>query len=88
MGKKDQLFAPETGPWGGWKGPLGLVLFPQPVGARIGFCPASEYSLPRWAPDRYGVLIKELGIPLRGLFIIDPQGVVQQVRLITACPAD
>lgn len=28
----------------------------------------------------YGVLVKEMGIPLRGLFIIDPEGNLQQVR--------
>jgi hypothetical protein len=27
----------------------------------------------------YGVLIKDAGIALRGLFVIDPEGVVQQV---------
>lgn len=29
----------------------------------------------------YGVLIKEDGIPLRGLFIIDPEGTVQQATI-------
>jgi peroxiredoxin 2/4 len=28
----------------------------------------------------YGVLIEEEGIALRGLFLIDPQGIVRQVR--------
>jgi peroxiredoxin 3 len=27
----------------------------------------------------YGVLLEDIGIALRGLFIIDPQGVLQQV---------
>jgi len=30
----------------------------------------------------YGVLIEEEGIALRGLFLIDPSGVVRQVRLV------
>jgi peroxiredoxin 2/4 len=29
----------------------------------------------------YGVLIEEEGIALRGLFIIDPRGIIRQVRL-------
>lgn len=29
---------------------------------------------------RYGVLIEKLGIALRGLFVIDPDGLVKQVR--------
>lgn len=28
----------------------------------------------------YGVLVKDKGIPLRGLFIIDPEGNLQQAR--------
>ena len=30
---------------------------------------------------RYGVLIEELGIAHRGLFIINPEGVVQQITV-------
>lgn len=30
---------------------------------------------------RYGVLIEEKGIALRGLFIINPEGIVEQVSL-------
>lgn len=33
----------------------------------------------------YGVLIEEEGIALRGLFLIDPNGIVRQVRLSTSC---
>ena len=29
----------------------------------------------------YGVLLEDQGITLRGLFIIDPQGVVRQVKI-------
>ena len=29
----------------------------------------------------YGVLVEEAGLALRGLFIIDPQGVVRQVTI-------
>lgn len=30
---------------------------------------------------QYGVLIEKLGIPLRGLFIINPEGVIQQITI-------
>ena len=30
---------------------------------------------------RYGVLIEKLGIAHRGLFIINPQGVIQQITI-------
>jgi alkyl hydroperoxide reductase subunit AhpC len=33
----------------------------------------------------YGVLIKAEGIALRGLFIIDPEGTVQQVTIWDSC---
>ncbi|CAO3642208.1 unnamed protein product [Cunninghamella echinulata] len=29
----------------------------------------------------YGVLLKEAGVPLRGLFIIDPKGIVRQITI-------
>lgn len=31
--------------------------------------------------NAYGVLIKDLGIPLRGLFVIDEQNIVQQITI-------
>jgi Peroxiredoxin len=31
--------------------------------------------------DRIGVLIEPAGIPLRGLFIIDPKGVLRQITV-------
>jgi alkyl hydroperoxide reductase subunit AhpC len=34
----------------------------------------------------YGVLIEEEGIALRGLFVIDPNGVVRQVRSVIHIP--
>lgn len=36
----------------------------------------------------YGVLIEEEGIALRGLFIIDPNGIIRQVRVDMGCVAD
>lgn len=35
--------------------------------------------LPQAISAKYGVLLEQAGIALRGLFIINPEGVVQQV---------
>ena len=37
--------------------------------------------MPQDIAARYGVLIEDLGIALRGLFIINPEGVIEQITI-------
>lgn len=46
----------------------------------LGLTPVIEFNVQSIAA-RYGVLLEDLGIALRGLFIINPQGVIEQITI-------
>lgn len=60
---------------------LAYVKLPRPMGGlgRIAFPILADVH--KTISSRYGVLLHDAGIALRGLFLIDPKGVLQQVTV-------
>jgi alkyl hydroperoxide reductase subunit AhpC len=43
--------------------------------------PCSAAAISQAIAARYGVLLEKAGIALRGLFIINPEGIIQQITI-------